>query len=456
MSSDDEYAYDSNDDYEYEDPDEVRKQKEAAEVRSRLAQLEGVMMKLVDVADKGRTPEGLKMLSEAQTLLRPLYSAPGIDADAIHRTLMAFREQMNRPVRLTASDEDMARLCEADADKSMPCYESTGAVRISVPHPVTGMRHCVCYDARELAEHVRNHGWTDPKFKTPLSLEQQARIIRALKRISNGCFSTQNDETVLYEMLGELNVMPSGDVSLGKASVPGELYERILRSADEAGVPNIVLRVSSHNSAVFVTPEPRENSRFTTVMLSLQDYNQLGKHGDDTFEGHLAILPVATSITLDRDDVDMHDLSTMLDTLHVALLRVGDVYKVDGKPVTIMDMKPACATIRPGIGTVAEIEVLVAASEEGAASGSSAGAGFRAGSGSGSGSSASAAAGGRARFRHSLTSHQRQREHVRSTGHHDAMHRSLHGSGGLSRSFASRYAVHDNPWKPAGLAYGAR
>jgi hypothetical protein len=442
MSSDeDEYVYEEDDEYEYEDEDTLK----ADENRRRLAQLEGVMMKLMEAGDKGITPKGNELLREAKTLLQPLWGVRGIDAAGISRTIMAIQQQMNKPVQITASDEDMARLCESD--RAVPCYRSSGTVRISVVHPATGMRQCVCYDARELAEHVRNHGWTEPKFGKPLSLEQQARIVRALKRTSNGCFATQADATMLYALLGELIIMPSSDLRPGQASVPGEMFEHILKSADEARVPVLVLRVSSHNSAVFVVPVPREHSRTTTVMLSLEDYRQLTASGDDAFDGHLASLPVATSVTLDRDGVDMDELSKALDRSGSTLLRVGDAFKVAGDYVTIVDMLPACATIRPGIGTVAEIDVQIAPSEVRAADGAGTGAGGSLNPASTSFASAepaaSAATGGRARFRRALITHGYQRQHATPTRHHDATHRSLHRSGGRNRLFAGRYGVYD-------------
>lgn len=228
-----------------------------------------------------------------------------------------------------------------------------GSLRLAV-RDGADERVVMSYSLRELALHVANEGWVDPYFGRaflPCHVERAKEAFAA----ANGCFTYAEPRVLPLHTFGTVTIVPDASRKLGSVGLDNEVYSELVRS--EFGASTLVCQVSGPAYAVFCTPEPAGNC--TAVKLHPSDYAELIRRHttmDDDFELHVVTLPTATKAEL-SETVDPDAFMRAFDASGATLLRVGDVYAVDGTEVTVKRMEPASATTRPPIGSLTMISV---------------------------------------------------------------------------------------------------
>ena len=393
MSDDDEYGYDSSQEYVYEDPTVVAAEYAqtmldamiraaadmgAAGVRLTRVQRSADLSKALDIiqAFQREWPGEkaiLTTLRERRDILKGLLDALA-DASPTGRAGGSGSGGGGSGGSAAASAAEV-ELTDAQCDSLACARGSTGVIKLAVTDPVSHSRHCMCYSLRRLADHVSQHGWTEYIFGQPLTESQIARVKAALAVDGRGCFVYDQavpaaQRIVPLAPLSEATlgmgdtVESRGSVMPGTVLIPTEEYSQLLENPAAAGLmargKPLVVQIVTENAMVLCTPEPYE--RGLAHYVSPQDYTALTRLGGaDVFQMFLVDVPYATGVRLDDATVDLEQLSTAIAGSGRSLLRAGDVFSLPGTHgvVAITEVKPSCAALIPQAGSRADLEVLL-------------------------------------------------------------------------------------------------
>lgn len=271
----------------------------------------------------------------------------------LRSTFMQIKAANHSPPLPDVSDEVYQSGCD---DGSIPSVNGdNGPLRLAVRDQYNTLV-CKSYCLRTLAQHIANEGWSEPSTHRPFQEFHIQRIKAAFAAVHH-CFTYEDPHVIPVHTFGTVTVMCDVTIKRGTVGVSIEIYEEMLRS----DITPLVLQVAGPNSAVFCTPEPAGHS--TAVQLSLHDYDALGHHDDD-YELLMVYLPVAKSVMLSDPTVELDLFMEAFDASGSTLLRVGDTYNVMGVDVSVMSMRPTCATARPAVGSTLELDVDLIHDEE--------------------------------------------------------------------------------------------
>lgn len=147
-----------------------------------------------------------------------------------------------------------------------------------------GQWTCVAYSLRDLAMHIDNYGWTDPRFKHAFEEGQIAHIKRVMHTAGKDAFMRDGMSVVPLHDFGIVNVLCRPAVPTGYVIVDSQA---LLEELEGSGYLNATTtRLSGPNTAVFCKPLIG-TSISTCVFVGFDDYKTLTAFDHDDFSLHL-------------------------------------------------------------------------------------------------------------------------------------------------------------------------
>lgn len=227
-------------------------------------------------------------------------------------------------------------------------------------------RHVVCYDAVALRTHLA-HGskssqhWADPTFGQRYTAKQRADIQARANRFS-GCDPSRFDS---YAVVGD------GALAQETATVPGQVYERLVGAEPVRGATHLIIRVTNpatHESA-YAAVVDQHSGPDQTLRLATGDMARLGLSQED-----LAIVEECPQLpkiqrvflqpqTLDWNELNADDMERLLtrDIENRYVLSTGDVIAVSYQgrdyPVLVRDLWSNGRRVAAGITKFTNVDV---------------------------------------------------------------------------------------------------